>query len=214
MKTDELTAMLAAQALPVDPRSVQRRLSNYLLPGILLATAIMVALFKIRPDIDDATMLPMFWVKLLLPMAAAWASLSLVMRLARPGIPPGRMLKIIFPALLGFIWLLALVSLMQAEPGARQELIFGRTWLKCIFLIPFLALPIFVAVFGMLRGLAPTRLTLAGAAGGLFAGTASAAIYAVHCHELSAPFIGIWYVIGMLIPAAVGALLGRQLLKW
>lgn len=29
-----------------------------------------------------------------------------------------------------------------------------------------------------------------------------------------APFIGFWYLLGMLIPTAVGALLGARLLRW
>jgi hypothetical protein len=31
---------------------------------------------------------------------------------------------------------------------------------------------------------------------------------------MAAPFIGFWYLLGMLIPAAAGALLGPRLLRW
>jgi hypothetical protein len=31
---------------------------------------------------------------------------------------------------------------------------------------------------------------------------------------MEALFIGFWYVIGMLIPAAAGALLGPRVLRW
>jgi hypothetical protein len=31
---------------------------------------------------------------------------------------------------------------------------------------------------------------------------------------MAAPFIGIWYLLGMLIPAAAGALVGPRLLRW
>jgi hypothetical protein len=31
---------------------------------------------------------------------------------------------------------------------------------------------------------------------------------------MTAPFIGVWYLLGMLIPSAVGALLGPRLLRW
>ena len=49
---------------------------------------------------------------------------------------------------------------------------------------------------------------------GLFAGAAGALAYAMHCPELEVPFLGAWYVAGMLIPTALGALLGRRLLHW
>ena len=77
-----------------------------------------------------------------------------------------------------------------------------------------LALPALALALSALRGLAPTRLALAGAAAGLFAGGAGAFAYAFHCPELEAPFLGAWYVAGMLIPAALGALPGRRLLRW
>jgi len=39
-------------------------------------------------------------------------------------------------------------------------------------------------------------------------------VYSLHCPELAAPFIGFWYLLGMLIPTAVDALLGPRLLRW
>jgi hypothetical protein len=39
-------------------------------------------------------------------------------------------------------------------------------------------------------------------------------VYAFHCPELAAPFLGVWYVLGMLIPAALGALIGPRVLHW
>ena len=67
---------------------------------------------------------------------------------------------------------------------------------------------------GRMQGLAPTRLRLAGASVGLLAGAAGACVYAFHCPELAAPFLGTWYVLGMAIPTALGALLGPRVLRW
>jgi len=36
----------------------------------------------------------------------------------------------------------------------------------------------------------------------------------LHCPELTAPFIGVWYLLGMLIPTAIGAMLGPRLMRW
>ena len=65
-----------------------------------------------------------------------------------------------------------------------------------------------------MRTLAPTRLALAGGVAGLLAGTIGASTYSIHCPELQAPFIGIWYLVGMLIPAFFGFIAGPRLLRW
>jgi hypothetical protein len=39
-------------------------------------------------------------------------------------------------------------------------------------------------------------------------------VYTLHCPELAAPFLGLWYVLGMLLPALAGAALGPWLLRW
>jgi hypothetical protein len=65
-----------------------------------------------------------------------------------------------------------------------------------------------------MRELAPTRLRLAGAGTGLLAGSLGALVYSLHCPESAAPFIAFWYLLGMLIPTALGALLGPRLLRW
>ena len=65
-----------------------------------------------------------------------------------------------------------------------------------------------------MKGLAPTRLRLAGAAAGFAAGAIGALVYTLHCPELDAPFLAVWYVSGMLIPTVVGAFVGPRLLRW
>ncbi|MFS2051364.1 NrsF family protein, partial [Variovorax sp. CT11-76] len=49
---------------------------------------------------------------------------------------------------------------------------------------------------------------------GALAGGVGAAVYALHCPELTAPFIAVWYVSGIAVPVLVGALLGPRLLRW
>lgn len=36
----------------------------------------------------------------------------------------------------------------------------------------------------------------------------------LHCTEMQAPFLAVWYVLGILIPTGAGALLGSRLLRW
>jgi hypothetical protein len=96
----------------------------------------------------------------------------------------------------------------------RSWLIFGHTARVCPFLISMIALPVFVALVWVLRGLAPTRLRLTGAVAGFAAGALGALAYSLHCPELAAPFIGIWYLLGMTICAILGAWAGPRLLRW
>ncbi len=93
-------------------------------------------------------------------------------------------------------------------------MIFGQTAGVCPFRIALISTPLFVGIFWAIRGLAPTRLRLAGAAGGFAAGSLGALVYSLHCPELAAPFLGIWYVLGIAIPTAVGAWAGPRLLRW
>jgi hypothetical protein len=49
---------------------------------------------------------------------------------------------------------------------------------------------------------------------GLLAGATATMVYCLHCPEMGVPFWGVWYFLGILIPAAVGLLLGPRLLRW
>jgi hypothetical protein len=135
------------------------------------------------------------------------------LRLSRPGLRlawvPGALAA---PVLV--MWFLAAFDLMRADPAQRAGLFFGHTWTSCPFLVAMLSAPVFVAVLWATRGLAPTRLRLAGSAAGLLSGAIGALVYCLHCPELAAPFLGFWYLLGILIPTAVGALLGPRLLRW
>lgn len=90
----------------------------------------------------------------------------------------------------------------------------GATWRTCPFNIAALATPALLALLWALRGAAPTRPAWAGAVAGLLAGALAVLVYALHCPEMAAPFVAVWYVVGMAIPTALGALLGPRLLRW
>ena len=65
-----------------------------------------------------------------------------------------------------------------------------------------------------MRGLAPTRLGEAGAAIGLAAGGMGAFPHAWHCMETGAPFLAVWYTLGVAAATFVGWLLGPRVLRW
>lgn len=213
MKTDDLVTMLATNAGTVASGATARRYATALGWGALGATLLMALLIGVRTDLDTAVWLPMFWIKLAFPAAVAVASVYAASRLSRPGARLGRV-PVALAAPLALMWVLAAYALLGAPVVEREALIFGSTWQSCLLNVPTLSLPVMVATLWAMKGLAPTRLVLAGAAAGLLAGAIGALVYALHCPEMEAPFLGLWYAAGMLIPAAAGALLGPFVLRW
>jgi hypothetical protein len=213
MRTDDWVTMLATGAGAVRPHQAARRYAIAIGGGVLGATLLMLTLLGPRPDLAAAALLPMFMVKMVFVTSFAAASLFVALRLSKPGLRlawlPGAL-----AAPVAAIWLLAVVVLTQAAPIQRSAMFFGDTWNSCPFLIALLSAPVFVAMVWAMRGLAPTRLRLAGAAAGLLSGAVGTLVYSLHCPEMGAPFIGFWYLLGMLIPTAAGALLGPRLLRW
>jgi hypothetical protein len=213
MRTDDLVSFLASGAEPVERHAAARRYAIAILLGALGAAVLMLGVLGVRPDLSQAVLLPMFWVKLGFVGLLVWASLLATLRLSHPG----RQLDWVSGALVApvlLMWALAAYVMANADPGTRMQLLLGNTWDECPWLIAMLSLPVFVGTFWAMRGMAPTRLPLAGTAAGLLAGTVGALVYCLHCPEMGAPFIASWYLLGMLIPAALGALLGRRLLRW
>jgi hypothetical protein len=210
MKTEALIAALAADTKPVVPGAVGRRLALF---GSLVAVVVLLAWLGPRPDLAQALVTSAFWTKAGYTAALALGGALLTTRLARPGGRAGSARWILAAA---FIVVAALGGLAVAEaaPDQRAVIWFGHSWTLCPWRILVIATPVFVAVTLGLRRLAPTRLALAGAASGLFAGAVGATVYGIACTETSAAFLAVWYSLGVAICAGVGAILGRWLLRW
>jgi len=213
MNTDELARLLATGADGIDPRAPVRRWALAVGAGVIAAAVLMVTWLGVRSSLVQDLGTPMFWVKFAFVAWLAVGGWVAALRLARPGARlarvPGPLAE---PVLV--MWLLAAIALVGADADRRGELLLGQTWSACPLNIAVLSLPIFAAALWAMKGFAPTRLRWAGAAAGLFAGAAGAVVYAFHCPELAAPFLGVWYVFGMLIPTALGALIGPRVLRW
>jgi hypothetical protein len=214
MKTDQLLDLLAADTRVIAPNAAARRLALAVLAGLPISAAIVAWDYGFRHDLAQVAQVPMFWVKLLFPLVLAVAAFVGAQRLARPGVPAGRpvALGVALPVLA--VWTLALVAWWLALAAERPALLWGQTWRSCAFSIGFIALPVLVSSMLALKTLAPTRPAWAGAAAGALAGGAGAAIYALHCPELTAPFLAVWYVLGMALPTAAGAAIGSRWLRW
>ncbi|GLU34338.1 DUF1109 domain-containing protein [Trinickia caryophylli] len=213
METDRLISLLATGVTAVDPRVAARRFSWALIAGAIGSTLLVVLFYGVRPDLRDMLVTPLFWAKVALPVLLAAGALAVTARLARPGAAVGRALGgIVVP--LAAVWIAAGLVLALAPAGERSALVLGQTWRSCPLNIAFLSIPGFIALFRAVAGLAPTRLRVAGAAAGLTAGATATVAYCLHCPEMAVPFWAVWYILGMLIPAALGALAGPRWLRW
>ncbi len=213
MKTDELVSMLATGVAPVPRRAAHRRLALAVSLGLPLSLLILLVDYGVRRDLVQVMFWPMFWVKVLFPACIAVSGFVMLNRLARPGVRVHQSwLGSALPVLL--VWALATIAWSHAPPEARMPMLMGATWKSCAFSICWIGLPVFVAAMVAMRSLAPTHPALAGAAVGALAGGAGAAVYALHCMELAAPFLAVWYVGGIALAVAIGAAVGSRLLRW
>ncbi len=213
MKTDDLISLLATGAAPVPTNAVGRRFAVALSCGFLVAVLLMAVTFGVRADLAQAMSEWILWLKLTFAGSLALAGFISTERLARPGVHLGGVAAALaVPVLL--LWLIAATVLIVAAPAQRADLILGNTWKTCAFNIALISLPLFAASLWAMKGLAPTRLALAGASAGLLAGALGTLVYALHCPESGAPFVAVWYVLGITIPTLTGALLGPRVLRW
>jgi len=213
MKTEELVRLLATGVEAVDARAPLRRYAAAVAAGVVVAAIMMAALLGMRTSLFQDATNPMFWAKFTFVAWLAAGGWIAAMRLARPGATlAGVVPMLLAPALA--MWVLAVVALSGADPQQRAALYLGQTWKECPVLIALLSAPIFAAAMWAMKGFAATRPAFAGAAAGLLAGAAGAVVYSFHCPELAAPFLGTWYVLGMLIPTALGAVIGPLVLRW
>ena len=213
MRTDELISMLARGVEPAARDATRRRYGVALGWGALGSLLLMLLLLGVRPDIATAVYEPMFWFKLAFPAMLLAGAVAAALRLSTPGMRLGRAAAAIAAPVI-VMWLFAAVTVLAAAPGERAQLVLGHSAAVCPALIALLSLPFLAAALWAIKGLAPTRLRAAGAAVGLLAGAGGALVYALYCVEMAPPFLAAWYVLGMLVPTAAGALIGPRVLRW
>ncbi|SAK86368.1 hypothetical protein AWB80_05915 [Caballeronia pedi] len=213
MKTDELITLLSNQVTRVDRAAVSRRFVQALLLGAAGSLILMSIVFGVRHDLGVVARTGLFWAKLAFPLAIAVGAIVTIGRIGRPGARVGYSWTIV-AAPFAAVWIAGWLVLDGTDSAARWALVLGQTWRTCPFNILLLSVPTFPAAIWAMRSLAPTRLRLAGAIAGLLASSTATIVYCLHCPEMSPAFWGVWYAIGMALPALVGAWLGPRLLRW
>lgn len=211
MKTEQLLTLLAHQSGPAPRHLVHERLAVAAGLGALASAAATVGALGLNGGL--AGMGTALVIKLGYVIGLVVGGYCLAERVSRPGAPHRRAATTLVWVVLAMAAVaLALALLAPAEAG--QTVVFGRSWKSCPWRVVALSLPALAALLWALRGLAPTRARLAGWAAGLLAGALGALGYALYCPELSAAFVLVWYTLGILATAAIGAALGPRLLRW
>lgn len=211
MKTDQLIDMLARGVEPAERPKWARRMAMTLIAGLLIAGVAVALTIGVRPDIGTA-----IWpvlAKAGFSAAAAAVVLPLAVRLMKPGRPLGWRIAAV-AAFAGLSALAAIIALMGVPSDARMHAWMGGSFPWCLVLVPVLAAPTAAGLVWLMRALAPTRLTLSGAAIGALSGGIGAMAYAMYCPVDSVAFVATWYVLAIALCAALGALIGARFLRW
>lgn len=212
MRTDNLV-----QALVADSRARQTPLDRQFALAIAIGFAISAGLFWVtlgpRPDIAEAATTLRFDLKIAESLLLAATAIALALRLARPGASTASqaMLMAAAPALLAIA---VIAELFVVPAGQWQASLIGANSFICLTAIPLLSLPLLAALLLALRHGAPASGGAAGAVAGLAAGGFAAALYATQCVDDSPLFVATWYTIAIGAVAILGAVLGRQVLRW
>ncbi len=212
MKTDDLIHAIAEDATPAGLHP-QRRLALALTGAVAAAAVLFWLLLGPRGDALASLAEPRFVLKFAVALGLASAAIGLVLRLIRPGAAPGlwRSALLLAPGLL----LIGIAGELLALPAdGWMTALVGVNSRVCLTYIPLMGLAPLGLILLALRSGAPTRPALTGAVAGLIAGGISAAFYASHCPDDSPLFVATWYVLAIAMLAALGALLGRRLLRW
>jgi hypothetical protein len=213
VETDALIQSLSAKAAPVAPGAVGRRILLGLGLGAVTSTLLMIAWLGVRPDIREAMATGMFWVKFAYTVLTGLFLTAALVRLSRPGARVGPFAVAIAAPLVALV-VMAAVRLMRADPEMRMPLMMGASADVCPWRIFVIGLPVLAGAVWAVRGLAPTRLTVAGLAAGGCAGAFGAAIYGFHCNETASPFVAVWYTLGIAALTLLGGLAGARWLRW
>ena len=212
MRTDDLIHLLIAdQKAP--SISIERRLTIAVTIGFIVSAALFWIALGPRDDIVAAATTPRFIFKIIESLLLAGTAALLILRLACPGADTraATVAMIAAPVLLAST---IAAELMLVSPAQWETKLIGSNSLVCVTAIPLLSLPLLASTLYALRQGAPKRPSLAGGVAGMLAGGLAAALYATQCTDDSPLFVATWYSLSIAGVTLLGALAGRQVLRW
>ena len=211
MKTDQLVEALVADGTAGEP-PIGRSLGLALAAGIALSLVVFFLTLGVRPDIRPALETWRFDLKIVTALLGLALAFGVVRDCARPDMPRHPLLRLL--PLLALIVAAVVVELALVPEASWRQRLVGSNALICLPMVPILSLAPLAALLWMLRRAAPASPALAGAAAGLVAALSGATLYAFHCFDDSPLFVATWYTLATVAMMAVGAAVGRRLLRW
>ena len=213
MKTDDLITILAQDAAPAAAAPLARRAFFGIALGFVVAVALFLLVLGPRPELASRILAPVVMAKTLLPLALFGLTLTVGLRLVRPGLRAGLAARLVWavPAIAAglFVW-----SFIVTPSGERFIDFIGHSIPVCLPAINVLSLPILGGLILALRRGAPVDPQAAGAFAGLAAAGLATALYSTFCTEDSPLFYATWYSIGIVLTGGLGAWAGGRWLRW
>lgn len=209
MKTDQLIRTLVQdKTLAIPPG---RLLPIALGIAVLLSATLFILGLGPRPDFAEVAGTWRFAIKPVIPLILAGTGIAVALALVDPVRRAPLALLAVTPALLAVAVVIELATLPTGAWGAALA---GENAIKCLIVVPSLALAPLAAFLWVARYGATTRPVLTGAIAGLLAAGIGAGLYALHCPDDSPLFVATWYSLGALVTVGIGALAGHKLLRW
>ena len=204
---------MASDTLLVSRYHTQKRLFWGTLLALICGLIFMNSFLHFRKDLWSVLSLYQFWGKFLFAISLSFIALWVSYKSSRPvETQHVTIMWLVLPVI--FLWIWGVGELAVTNVDQWSELIYGQTWKVCSTLILTLSIPFFIAIFWALRdsaAIAPKRI---GFTAGVSAGALAASIYCLHCPEMSPVFIGLWYLLSVLISGVVGSFVGQRILRW
>jgi len=215
LKTDDLISRLGMQAgEPPAERGLFRHLPFHrALPVALTLAAVgaftvVTLVIGIRPGLSSILSTWIFQFKVAAMTLMSCGALLLVRNASIPGLA-ARPVIAMTPALL-FI----LVGAVFDRSGFPLLGAHALSVPICVGAIILASLPALAVMLAAMRLGVPTRPGWAGGMAGTLAGSLGALAYTLACINDGAGFVALWYLLAIVIVAAIGATAGRRVLAW
>ncbi|MEZ5937898.1 MAG: DUF1109 domain-containing protein [Hyphomonadaceae bacterium] len=208
MKTDDLIRTLSRDLEPSARKRLTPGLVLSLVGGLIAGAVLVVLALGLREHFMTHT--AAVAMKAIFSALVCVALLPLAARLARPG----RRVSVWLIAVAALLILTGIVAGFMVMPGPQGGGAFGYGFPLAYLVIPVLATPTAILVFGWFRRHAPTRLAFAGGVVGAMSGGLGAVAYALICPVDDMGFVSFWYGAAILTCTVVGAVIGPRILRW
>lgn len=210
--SDALIAELVGDLEPVKPLRFGAGMAATL-AAATLSSAVVIALFGLRPDWLEGRVNPMHLLATGLYLGLALAATVTVVVMSRPQVGSDYS---------GWRWAAAMTGLLPAA-GLIVGISRGRDMLaaetmrhggECLMLGGGASLLVFAMLVLWLRRGAPTAPDRAGLVAGVAAGAFGIFAFSLHCPDNDIVHIGIWHSTVVLAMAGLGRIMVPRLIRW